>query len=97
MASGHVDLSKPLKPLTAHAWAILRRLYVERVAAYTINPGVRDRLDREGLAEQRGHRGSFTAYQITDKGRAMVEATPRSTPSPPTTSPPPTPPAAREP
>lgn len=76
MASGHIDPSKPLKPLSAHAWAILRRLYVERVAAYTINPGVRDRLVREGLAEQRGYRGSFSAYQITGKGRSMVEATP---------------------
>lgn len=77
MASGHVNLTKPLNPLSAHAWAVLRRLYVARVAAYTINPGVRDRLVREGLAEQRGYRSSFAAYQITDKGRAMVEATPR--------------------
>ena len=35
------------------------------------------RLAREGLAEQHGHKGSFAAYRITEKGRALVQRTSR--------------------
>lgn len=79
MPSGHVDKSKPLRPLTAHAWAILDSLSRGPLASYTVNAGVHDRLRREGLAEERDAHPYGTSAQrkpylfITAAGRAKLE------------------------
>lgn len=62
----------PLKPASL---AILRQLAEGPMRAHLINPGVRDRLSRESLAEEYhgfygGRSGPF--YRITDAGRAAL-------------------------
>jgi len=60
-------------PLSAHAIEVLRLLAKDSIAAHRINPGVRNRLYREGLAETST---SVTPYsrqlRITDAGRARL-------------------------
>ena len=74
MPPGHVDNSKPLKPLSGYALATLA--YCARtptVPSYEGNPGVWSRLMRGGLVEQAP--GPRVAYQITAAGRqALAEA-----------------------
>ena len=66
------EAKKPLNgtkthPLSEHALGVLRLLSEAMLGGHTINPGVRDRLSREGLAEQNGR-----FWQITDEGRARL-------------------------
>jgi hypothetical protein len=69
MPSGHVDRDAPLKPLSAHAWEVLEQLNEGPIAGYQINPGVRDRLVREGLAKEMPRRGDWV---ITEAGKAKL-------------------------
>lgn len=71
MATGHVDKTKPLKPLSAHAWRMLAWLAEEAVASHLINPGVHDRFRREGLAHTDGGRTT-----ITEAGREKLKERP---------------------
>lgn len=78
MPSGHVDKSKPLRPLTAHAWEVLDGLERGPCLYASINAGVTDRFFREGLAEERW----FDAYGngkkrylvISEAGRQKLAA-----------------------
>lgn len=55
-------------PLSEHAIGVLRLLDRHGpLEGYAINPGVRDRLSREHLAEQSGK-----VWRITDEGRAAL-------------------------
>lgn len=57
-------------PLSKHALGVLRDLARGPVPGYEINPGVRDRLSRGGLANQDFQDGRF--WRITDEGRRVV-------------------------
>lgn len=74
MPSGHIDPTKPLRPLTKHAWEVLGVLNRRPIAAYEINAGVRDRLMREELidisTDQR------RTVSITEAGRAKWNSRP---------------------
>lgn len=67
-------------PLTEHAKGVLRSLANGPTPTQTVNPGVTNRLLREGLAEEvmrpspfASHRGRPLAHlQITDAGRATI-------------------------
>lgn len=62
----------PLKPASI---AMLKRMAESGpVDAYKINPGIRDRLSREGLAEECHFRGyeHGTYYRITNAGRKAL-------------------------
>lgn len=77
MPPGHPDTSR-LKPLTPHARDILRGLLRGPVPAWKVNPGVRSRLVRGGLAEIRDRQ-----LHITDPGR--VELSPANANTTPNT------------
>lgn len=78
MPPGHADTSK-LKPLTPHARDILRGLLRGPVPVWKVNPGVRSRLVRGGLAESRDRQ-----LHITDLGRVeLSSANASTTPSTP--------------
>jgi len=71
----------PLKPASI---AVLRQLALGPIRAEKINPGVRDRLSREGLAVERP-RGALSLpgaramqWEITDAGRAALAQIDRS-------------------
>lgn len=69
MPSGHVDRSKPLRPLSEKAWAALRLIGARKVLAFEINPGIRGRLYREDLIVDTGH-----AYVVlTPAGHRKLE------------------------
>jgi hypothetical protein len=61
----------PLKPASL---SVLRVLSRKPLKAHLINPGVRDRLTREGLAEEYYQYGTHqgTYYRITDAGRTAL-------------------------
>lgn len=62
----------PLKPASL---AVLRELAEGSMEAFRINPGVRDRLTREGLAEEYLHKridGAQRRYRITEAGRKAL-------------------------
>jgi len=66
--------TNPLKPVSIE---VLRRLVDHPIESYRINPGVRDRLSREGLAEEywgihKGREGRY--YRITEEGRNRLSA-----------------------
>lgn len=77
---GYVDKSKPLKPLTAHALAELAEIDRAPVPCSAVNPGVADRLKREGLIEVvqktspfKIHKGKMCAHwQLTAAGKAKL-------------------------
>lgn len=71
MASGHVDHTKPLRPLTEHAWEELARIGRGPVFPHTVNPGVRGRFFREELIEQYQGRGA-PLLRITPAGVAKL-------------------------
>lgn len=76
MPSGHIDPSKPLTPLTEHAWALLARMDLGvPMAGINRNPGVWARLRREGLVEQ-VQQGFIRVYVITAAGRAKLRERP---------------------
>lgn len=58
-------------PLSEHAKGILRELTRGPVPSYSINPGVRDRLSREGLVIETEF-GWKRFYSITAAGRARI-------------------------
>lgn len=74
MPSGHVDKSKPLKPLTEHAWSCLEWIARGPVPRHEINAGVVDRFVREGLADMQpmGNKGRYHVV-ITAAGREKLE------------------------
>jgi hypothetical protein len=63
----------PLKPKSI---AVLRDLAEAPVESCRINPGVRDRLTREGLAEEHAPTAGVNAarrcHRITDAGRKVL-------------------------
>lgn len=59
-------------PLSAHAIGVLRRLARQSMFGCEINPGVRDRLWREGLAEPDEEGRGTRVWTITDAGRARL-------------------------
>lgn len=59
-------------PLSEHALGVLRRLLRGPIEAYLINPGVRGRLWREGLAEDRWDSDGKHRYYITEVGKTRV-------------------------
>lgn len=59
----------PLKPASL---AILRELADHAMPAFEINPGIRDRLTREGLAEEYAAKIGRSYYRITDAGRKAL-------------------------
>jgi hypothetical protein len=73
MASGHVDKSKPLRPLSPRAWDALADAASGPVASHRHNAGVWDRLGREGLIEQTGVRGGSRIYEATAAGREKMK------------------------
>ncbi len=52
-------------PLSDHARGVLKRMVGGAIEAYTVNPGVRNRLDREDLI----------SYYIRTDGRQMIRLT----------------------
>jgi hypothetical protein len=72
MSSGHVDRSKPLRPLTEHAWDALADACAGPIASHHHNAGVWDRLFREGLIDQRATRGGSRIYVATEAGHAKL-------------------------
>lgn len=65
-------------PLSAHAIDVLRDLFRGPVRRHLINPGVRDRLSREDLAEEielpLGPKSEMLLYvRITEAGIARLE------------------------
>jgi hypothetical protein len=58
-------------PLKSGSIAALRQLARGPVCSHLINPGVRNRLTREALAEEFFSNGG-RAYRITDAGRAAI-------------------------
>lgn len=76
MPSGHVDKSKPLQPLSDHAWRVLEYLDTGRaMSSQASNPGVWNRLLREHLVEQQ-YQGSRRVYVITAAGREKMKERP---------------------
>lgn len=75
MPSGHVDKSKPKKPITAHTWSVLAAIERGPVPCYDVNPGVSHRLMREDLVEQVTWMGR-ESWRITDAGRAKLKERP---------------------
>lgn len=71
MPNGHVDKTKPFRPLSEYALAALRQMEKYPIAPHTINPGVRNRLYREGLMEYYEGLGDWK-LRITDAGRAAL-------------------------
>lgn len=69
------------RPLTAHARAELAQLARAPVPRCSINPGVVDRLTREGLAELRDLPSPFAAHRggtcqhlvITEAGKRVIK------------------------
>lgn len=59
----------PLKPASL---AILRELADGPIRSFEINAGVRDRLTREGLAEEYSGSAARRYYRITDAGRKAL-------------------------
>lgn len=70
MPSGHPDDTKPLRPLSPHAYGKLLELSYGSLPAHRVNPGVRNRFLRGGLATIA--RGSTLC--ITPAGREEVRA-----------------------
>lgn len=61
-------------PLSKHAIEVLERLSRGMIAAYRINPGVRNRLYREDLIRETiNNASSFAQIAITDAGRAALQ------------------------
>jgi hypothetical protein len=68
-------------PLSDHAWGVLEELLRGPMKRFLINPGVINRLDREGLIEPcevvhappRGKLRKLSAIRITDAGRAKLK------------------------
>ena len=71
MPSGHVDPTK-LRPLSTHAYGVLVELSYGVLGARRVNPGVRLRLLRGGLAEPVDD--GTLAIRITPKGREELRA-----------------------
>lgn len=63
----------PLKPATI---AVLRQLAEGPIRSHLINPGIRNRLEREGLAEEHSagvfHFAKTRQWEITPVGRAAL-------------------------
>lgn len=59
----------PLKPASL---AALRALAEGPAESFLLNPGVRDRLSRGGLAEEYISKAGRRCYRITDAGRAAL-------------------------
>lgn len=59
----------PLKPASI---TVLRKLAEAPIRSFEINAGVRDRLTREGLAEEFSGRTARRYYRITDAGRKAL-------------------------
>lgn len=73
-----------VKPLTTHGFAMLRRLTEAPVPKREVNPGLFDKLVREGLAKAADHpsqfgiKGQKTTYlEITPAGMSRLEEEPR--------------------
>lgn len=64
MPSGHIDLNDEHRPLTDHAWGVLRRLAETPLPRQHINAGVVDRFWREGLVTEEGREIHITAVGI---------------------------------
>ncbi len=68
-------------PMTEHAWGVLHLLEsIGPIPAQEINPGVINRLEREGLAERylaptpyRTRKGNINWMRITEAGRAKLK------------------------
>lgn len=71
MPSGTPDPSK-LRPLSPHAWGKLLELSYGPIVGRNLNPGVRERFVRGGLAEHLND-GRHTV-RITPKGREELRA-----------------------
>lgn len=73
-------------PLTSHAIDVLKRLFVNPIPRQSLNPGVCNRLEREGLVYVEQLRSPFKAHhgrhgkgtcahlRITDAGIAALKA-----------------------
>lgn len=76
-----IDAGPPLRPLSAHALEVLGLLARAPMPMQEINPGVTNRLRREGLiAEEtmvspyKTHKGGKIAFAvITDAGRGRLD------------------------
>lgn len=60
-------------PLSEHAKGVLRELAEGSIRSHLINPGVRDRFERENLAVENELNGK-RFYSITAAGRARLIA-----------------------
>lgn len=61
------------RPLSEHALGVLRKLRdVGPLPSYLLNPGVRNRLSREALAEEFWQKNGTRCYRITDIGREVL-------------------------
>jgi hypothetical protein len=61
-------------PLSKHAKGVLADLAKGPISSFLINPGVRNRLCRENLAEETTGRSGRRQYVITDAGRAAIKS-----------------------
>lgn len=77
MPKGYPDPNN-LKPLSAHAWKVLRWIRengAAGVGSHEFNAGVADRLRREGLIEDMPSE-SRRRYRITKAGHAKLDGRP---------------------
>lgn len=63
--------SERTRALSDHAWGVLAAMSAKPLLRHLINPGVRNRLFREGLCEDKFD-GRFLELRITDAGRARL-------------------------
>lgn len=73
MPAGTPDPRK-LKPLSQHGYDVLRWLLSRPLAGYEVNPGVRERLFREGLVDYVDGAPKPHTIAITPKGREKLAA-----------------------
>jgi hypothetical protein len=65
-------------PLSAHAWAELAEIARQPVPCSSVNPGVMNRLEREGLIERFMHASPFRVHRGRKIEHLMITAAGRT-------------------